>query len=168
VLQGEKPANAAEALGLAGLCQQYKRLYGAGARLYAEAFAARPALAADQAGAARYNAACCAALAAVGQGDDAPREEKEQARLRRQAHEWLHADLAQYAKRLQSGSRIGRRLVTQQMQHWQKDSDLAGIRDEDALDKLSAEERAACEKLWADVAALLKKAEVPAKKEGKR
>ena len=40
--------------------------------------------------------------------------------------------------------------------------------DKAALAKLPAEERAACEKLWADVAALLKKAEAPAKKEGKR
>jgi hypothetical protein len=42
---------------------------------------------------------------------------------------------------------------------WQQDNDLAGIRDATALDKLPAEERTACEKLWADVAALLKKAE---------
>jgi hypothetical protein len=45
------------------------------------------------------------------------------------------------------------------MQHWQQDSDLAGVRDAAALEKLPAEERAACAKLWADVAALLKKAE---------
>ena len=45
------------------------------------------------------------------------------------------------------------------MKHWQQDSDLAGVRDAAALEKLPAEERAACEKLWADVAALLKKVE---------
>ena len=52
--------------------------------------------------------------------------------------------------------------------HWQEDRDLAGVRDKDALAKLPAEERAAWEKLWADVAALLKKAEAPAKKENKK
>jgi hypothetical protein len=49
------------------------------------------------------------------------------------------------------------------LRHWQKDSDLAGIRDAAVLDKLLVEERAACERLWADVAALLKKAEEKAK-----
>src|SRR5262249_32568580 len=41
---------------------------------------------------------------------------------------------------------------------WQQDSDLASIRDKDALDKLPAEDRAAFTTLWADVAALLKTA----------
>jgi hypothetical protein len=47
---------------------------------------------------------------------------------------------------------------------WQEKRDLAGVRDKDALAKLPAEERAAWEKLWADVAAVLKKAETPAPK----
>jgi hypothetical protein len=51
------------------------------------------------------------------------------------------------------------------LRYWQHDLDLAGIRDAAMLAKLPAEERAACEKLWADVAALLKKAETPAQKE---
>jgi len=38
-----------------------------------------------------------------------------------------------------------------------------GIRDESALAKLPADERAAFTQLWADVAALLKKAEVKPK-----
>jgi hypothetical protein len=45
------------------------------------------------------------------------------------------------------------------LRHWQQDPDLAGLRDEAALAKLPAEERAACEKLWADVVSLLKQAE---------
>jgi hypothetical protein len=53
------------------------------------------------------------------------------------------------------------------MQHWQKDTDLTGIRDKEALAKLLAEERIAWETLWADVAALLKKAQTPTQKEGK-
>jgi hypothetical protein len=43
--------------------------------------------------------------------------------------------------------------------HWQKDSDLAGLRDVTALAKLPAQEQKAFAQLWADVAALLKKAE---------
>jgi hypothetical protein len=53
--------------------------------------------------------------------------------------------------------------VRQRLRHWQQDGDLAGLRDAAALAKLPAEERAACERLWADVAALLKKAEGEAK-----
>jgi hypothetical protein len=52
--------------------------------------------------------------------------------------------------------------------HWQKDSDLASLRDPAALAKLTAAERAACEKLWNDVAALLRKAETPTPKENKQ
>jgi hypothetical protein len=40
---------------------------------------------------------------------------------------------------------------------WRKGPDLAGVRDKEALAKLPAEERAACEKFWADVT-LLKRA----------
>jgi hypothetical protein len=49
------------------------------------------------------------------------------------------------------------------LQHWQKDPDLAGIRDQAELAKLPAEERAAYVKLRADVAELLKRAEETAK-----
>ena len=45
------------------------------------------------------------------------------------------------------------------LRHWQQDTDLAGIRDAAALAKLPADEQKAFAQLWADVAALLKKAE---------
>jgi hypothetical protein len=45
------------------------------------------------------------------------------------------------------------------MKQWQEDTDLAGVRDAAALAKLPAKERAAFTTLWADVAALLNKAE---------
>jgi hypothetical protein len=63
---------------------------------------------------------------------------------------------------LETGKPADRAAFQQAMRHWQRDSDVAGIRDAAALAKLPPEERAACEKLWADVAALLKKAEAPA------
>ena len=47
--------------------------------------------------------------------------------------------------------------MRQALKHWQGDPDLAGVRDEDAVAKLPADEREACQKLWADVAALLRK-----------
>jgi tetratricopeptide (TPR) repeat protein len=162
-----QPSDTAERLGLIGVCQA-KKLHAAAARLSADAFAAEPNLADDPTAGLRYNAACSAALAAAGQGEDAGKlDDKERSRLRKQALDWLKADLAVYAKRLQSGSRIARRLVTQQMQHWQKDTDLTGIRDTAALAKLPADEQKAFALLWADVAGLLKKAQAPAQKEDK-
>jgi hypothetical protein len=51
----------------------------------------------------------------------------------------------------------------QTLSNWQQDTDLAGIRDAAALAKLPADEKKACTQLWADVAALLKKAEARTK-----
>jgi hypothetical protein len=51
--------------------------------------------------------------------------------------------------------------------HCQEDSNLAGVHDSRALAALPADERDGWCKLWADVAALLKKAETPVKKEAK-
>jgi hypothetical protein len=108
----------------------------------------------------RYNAACSAALAATGQGEDAAKLiDQERTRLRQQALHWLRADLGMWAKRLETGQPADRVAVQQALKHWQQDSDLAGLRDALALAKLPAEEQKACNKLWTDVAALLKKAE---------
>jgi hypothetical protein len=74
------------------------------------------------------------------------------ARLRKQALDWLRADLVLRTRQLGSGQPAASADVWQKLNHWRRDHDLAGIRDKEALAKLSAEERAACEKLWSDVA----------------
>jgi len=154
------PTSNAERLGLAEWCQ-IKKLHHTATRLYTAVFAADPKLADDLTVAHRYNAACYAALAAAGQGEDAAKlDDKEKARLRKQARDWLRADLALRTKQLESSKPADRTAALQALRHWQKDTDLSGLRDAAALAKLSADERAACEKLWADVAALLKKAEL--------
>jgi tetratricopeptide (TPR) repeat protein len=167
-LKGEyQPRDMTDRLGLVVVCQA-RKLHAARARLYAAAFSAEPKLADFLPAQHRYAAACSAALAAVGRGEDAAKlDGKERARLRKQALGWLRADLAVYTKLTEGGPPAARAFVQQQMGRWQKDSGLAGLRDREALARLPAEERAACERLWADVAALLKKAEAPAKKEGK-
>jgi hypothetical protein len=43
------------------------------------------------------------------------------------------------------------------LQHWQTDPDLAGLREPQPVAKLPEVEQETCRKLWADVAALLKK-----------
>jgi serine/threonine-protein kinase len=158
LLRGEeRPADLAEQLGLARLCALKKR-HAAAARFYAEAFAAQPKLAADLQTQDRYNAACAAALAAAGQGADAKAlPDKVTAMLRRQALRWLRDDLAAYGKL--AGRTMSLPLVRQRLVHWQKDADLAAVREQEALDRLPDDERQACRRLWADVADLLKKVE---------
>ena len=85
-------------------------------------------------------------------------EAKERARLRRQALDWLQDDLAAWTKVAAKGSAQAKAAVRQQIEHWQKDTDLAGVRDKAALAKLPKEEQQAWGKLWAGVEALLKKA----------
>jgi serine/threonine-protein kinase len=164
----DKAGSAQESLEIASICLA-RRLHAAATGFLAGAFAANPKLADSLKAGHRYNAACYAARAAAGQGEDAGKlDDKEKTRLRKQALDWLRADLALWTKQLDSDQPADRAAVQPAMRHWQQDTDLAGIRDQDALEKLPAEERAACERLWADVAALLKKAQSPAKKETKR
>ena len=49
--------------------------------------------------------------------------------------------------------------MRQTLRHWQKDTDLAGLRDAAALAKLPADEQKTFTQLWTDVAAVLKEAE---------
>jgi hypothetical protein len=141
---------------LASLCRlPAKRRYAAAARFYAAAFAARPALSDDLQAGHRYAAACCAARAGCGRGQDQPPpDDKERARLRRQALDWLGADLTLWAK-LAADKPPARPQARETLQHWQKDPDLAGLRDPEALARLPEAERAACRELWARVGAVL-------------
>jgi hypothetical protein len=126
--------------------------------LYAAAFAAAPGLADDLKNAHRYRAACHAALAAIGQGEDATKlDDKERTRLRQQALDWLRADLALWANRLETGQPADRVAVLQTLKRWQQDNDLAGLRDAPTAN-MPAKEREAYTQFWADVATLLKKA----------
>src|SRR5262249_45623401 len=86
--------------------------------------------------------------------DDAAR-----AGLRRQALDWLRAGLAVHARRLASGQNTDRERVRNTMRNRQRDKDLAGVRDADALAKLPEAERADWKKYWADVDKLLKQGE---------
>ena len=156
ILRGtEKPASAAEQIELAQLCL-LKKLYAAAARFFNDAFTAEPKLADDVRGGARYNAACAAAQAGCARGRDAKTpDETERARWRRQAREWLRQDLTWWDKALDNGNPQTKADVRLQMQHWQTDSDLAGLRDPSALAAMSPDERSECLALWQEVAALL-------------
>jgi tetratricopeptide (TPR) repeat protein len=158
ILQGtEKPKSAAEQIEFARLCQ-FKKLHATAARLFRDAFTAEPKLADDVRGSARYDAACAAALAGCGKGGQGADKlnDKERAHWRRQALQWLRQDLTWWGKTLEDGGHAQTRAdVRQKMQHWQADSDLAGLRNPGALEALSADERKECLALWREVADLL-------------
>jgi hypothetical protein len=157
VLKGEvKPANPAERVEFAQVAKSKKRFVAA-VRLYEKAFAEEPALVEDKKKGHRYDAACYAARAAAGEGDGAPLDAEERGRLRRLALEWLRADLAAKAKRLDGAPPEARAEVRQSVQHWKRDLDLDGLR-EPAAAGLSARERQECGKLWAEVESLLRRA----------
>jgi superkiller protein 3 len=159
VLRGdEKPKDAVEGIEFAYMVYNTKR-FGPSARLFAGSLATDPRLAADVKAGHRYNAACTAARAAAGQGvDKPPLDELERARWRKQALDWLKADLAFWTNQAQTGEPEAKALVSQKLQHWKADSDLAGIRDETAIKALADGEQEACRALWAEVDELLTKA----------
>jgi hypothetical protein len=95
-------------------------------------------------------------LAGGGQGKDDPAPDaKDRTRLRKQALGWLRADLTLWERHAENPQqRSERRKV---LEHWQRDSDLAGVRDAKSLAQLPEEEGPAWQQFWADVAALLKR-----------
>jgi tetratricopeptide (TPR) repeat protein len=156
VLRGDdNPKDAAEGLDFA-LLAYHARRFGPSARLSAESFRVDPKLADDMAAQYRYMAACSAALAAAGKGSAGPPlDEPAKARWRRQALDWLRADLACGTRLVQTGLPVVKEVVGLRLRRWKADPDLAGIRDEEALDELPEAERRAWRDFWAAVEALI-------------
>jgi tetratricopeptide (TPR) repeat protein len=162
ILRGmEKPANAAERIEFAQLCL-LKKLYAAAAHFYRDAFTAEPKLAEAVPAGARYSAACAAALAGCAQGKEVDQlDDAQRARWRRQALDWLRQDLAWWSKRLGNGNAQFNAQVRQWLRHWQADPDLAWVRARNGIARLPDEEREQWERLWSDVAALLRRVSGP-------
>jgi tetratricopeptide (TPR) repeat protein len=157
-LQGDfQPATNAERLTLAQWCQMQKR-YRTAAGLLADAFTADPKQADAVHSGNRYDAACVAAQAGCGQGQDAPADAAERARWRGRALRWLQEHLAFTSAHLASGTPKAREEVRGWLEDWQTEPDLSGVRDAAALAQLPPDERTAWIQLWADVAALVNKA----------
>jgi hypothetical protein len=154
----DRPASPAEGLVFAQLCGQTKR-FAAAARLCEDALSAEPSLAEDLESGNRYDAACNAARAGAGQGEqEPPLDERERARRRKQAVAWLRSDLARRDDQVRTGTPAARAEVARMLLHWKSDPDLAGIRDAAAIGALPPEEQAACRALWSEVDALLARA----------
>jgi serine/threonine-protein kinase len=149
------PQDNDERLAMLGTCQFANRTR-AMARLYADAFAASPQLADELGAAHRYNAARAAARAGCGQGEDAPGlAEAEGKKWRDHARQWLRAELGARVRPLDADPTAARLGVHEALTRWQKEPDLACVRDPGELNKLPADEQKQYLTFWADVAALL-------------
>jgi serine/threonine-protein kinase len=148
-LKGEAhPVDAAETCALVELCA-LKNVYTAAH------FAAASAKAEDLDSDTRYRAACCAALAACGKGEDAPQDAKERTRLRRNALAWLQVEYAYWARFAAKQKTADRVRVIHELGRWKHDRDLEGVRDAGALARLPEPERQQWQRFWQDVEDLL-------------
>jgi serine/threonine-protein kinase len=154
-----QPRDNTERLGLLGVCR-FKNRTRALARLYADAFAADATLADDPRFNHRYTAACVAALAGCGHGEDAIGfGDSERRRWRDQAREWLQTDLAARVHAFDANPTAAREGVRKALTRWQEDPDLACVRNPDELGKLNADERREYDALWQAVSNQLRLAQ---------
>ncbi|MGO9463665.1 MAG: protein kinase domain-containing protein [Isosphaeraceae bacterium] len=148
VLTGkEEPAGASEMVEFAELCGILGQP-AAAARLYAKAFDASSPPAQDVRSDHRYRAACAAAQAGRARGaDGAGLSQEERARWRKRAREWLGAEVDLWTRVLDNGPPADRVLVAQKLARLWADPDLAGLLDQEALDRLPPAERQECRAL---------------------
>lgn len=153
----EDPADPADATAAAVVAAQSEH-YARAAELYRAALT-KPATPADDGKSdRRYAAACAAARTGCGQGaDTAKLDAAARGVWRRQALEWLRAELTVRKKQLADGTPAKREVALDKVRRWQADSDLAGVRDDAALAKLPNSERVEWAQLWADVRDMLAK-----------
>ena len=157
VLNGEAPKDNAERLTLAQHAFNEK-LYSASAQLWTEAMKADPKLARDRTTDHRYKAARSALLAAAGTGKDNPApDEAVKAKFRKQALDWLKAELSAWKREAMIIEPGTKERVSTTLANWKQDADLASIRDTRELAKLPEGEQKEWQSLWADADALLKR-----------
>jgi tetratricopeptide (TPR) repeat protein len=158
VLRGDEKPTATERVQMAQMCVHYKGMPAAAAKLFADAFAADEKLADDLKAGHRHLAALAAARAGGGQGDGAKLDDDVRARARKQALDWLQADLQLREKQIEGTDRGRRTEARQALRAWRREPDLAATRDAAALAKVSEAERTAWHKFWSEVEAALDKA----------
>jgi hypothetical protein len=104
----------------------------------------------------RLTAARVAGLAGSGLGRDAAGlDQKERGRLRRQALDWLRADLEAWGRQIdgQPG------WVAAKLRRWPDDPSFKAMRASEVWSQLPEAERQSWKKLWDDVAATLDRAQ---------
>jgi serine/threonine-protein kinase len=144
----EKPREITELVDLARLCA-IRQHYPAACRLWGQAFKTDPQLADELRLGVRYEAACVAAQAARAPAADQPDPQAvSRESLRKQALDWLKADLAAYARILESGTLQSRAMLPRRLGRWRVDPALAELHDDAALAALPEAERQAWRALW--------------------
>jgi serine/threonine protein kinase/Tfp pilus assembly protein PilF len=166
-------AEASKSLEFADMCRLTKR-FAVSTRFYRDAFQAKPAMVDDLSQRHRLHAAIAAAQAGTNPKPDkdaAALDDAERARWRAQALAWLRAERDACAKIIEPTVAVqpkpnppaptdvpklalARKTLDILIHH----RDLACIRDQANLKKLTADEQRNWQALWADVSALLKKA----------
>jgi serine/threonine-protein kinase len=151
MLEGkQQPRDNDERLAQIGACQ-FENRFAALARIYAEAFAAGPKYTTHL-----HDAARIAVQAGCGRGIDAGGlSEAERRYWRAQARTWLREALAAMIQAIDSDFNKVRGAVRQELTKWQKEPELAGIREPTELEKLDSDEQEDCRNLWAEVNAVL-------------
>ncbi|MDB5337475.1 MAG: serine/threonine protein kinase [Planctomycetaceae bacterium] len=142
-----QPVDTEERLALIDACRYLKRFHSM-ANLYVAIFEAEPALANDLLAGHREGAARAAAQAGSNRGENPDTlNEIQKRRWRDSARQWLRADLEAWndalARRATDAATARMRLEA-----WRYAPELNGLRESGELDKLSAEERAACAAIW--------------------
>ncbi|HYH68870.1 MAG TPA: tetratricopeptide repeat protein [Urbifossiella sp.] len=153
---GQWPQDAEDVIIVADLSRRLDRAYAFAVKAYQEAFRLDPELDHDLKNGNRYNAACCACLAASGNGTDAATLGDEiRADLRRRAAVWLRAELDVLQKQVRQGTETDKASARRILKHWTEDSDLESIRSATHLAKLPEATRTEWRTLWDEVAGLL-------------
>ncbi len=147
----QTPRDATERIELANRAH-VRAFYALAARLFAEALASDPNLAADRRAQHAYNAACAAARAGTGKSNDDPQpDDAEKSQLRRQALVWLKAELTAWKPLSKTADPGNNEMAAKALAYWKQDPDLAAIRDEPLLSKLPDPERKEWQALWSEV-----------------
>jgi serine/threonine-protein kinase len=142
-----QPQGNDERLALVEVCRS-RNLRGAEARLFEAAFAADPGLASELKAGRRFRAARAAAAAGCGHADGAGLASEERARLRRLARDWLLADVNAWTEELRGSPVFDRDHRNRMLAVWRTETDLEGLRDSGALQKLPEDERRECAAIW--------------------
>ena len=134
------PKNNPERLALAQAAYDTGR-YSAAARLWAEALESDRKIADDRRLQHRYNAACAAALAGCGKTRDIPAPDEPAPQTAPSAPgSMLNCPFGPSSSHPPSPKSAA--AIAQTLEHWRVDSDLAGVREPDAIDALPEPERA--------------------------
>ena len=152
-----RPVDAKASAEFAQLCFS-KKLYAESARLWSEAFAARPELGGEPGSANYYQAARAAAMASCGSGRDSTAPAASGNRWREQSLVWMKEELAAVASRFDSAPATERSEIPKRLGRWKTDPALSELRREAAPKTLSKRERHSHREFWSAVDSLMQRA----------